>query len=201
MDYLCCPVARRRWHGERELVQSSQELLLSRANLLRCGAVLCGSVCSGLRSELCSSQHLLPEGLRSGVRRSRCLCAVLCRSLCGSRSLLRADLCGSRGLLCAGSGLLQQRLRQRLRQQRLLQEALLEVPETALAEVPPAQVALLQEELLWFKLRLELLCSDVRRSRLCGSGLLCADLCGSSFLCADLCGSRLLQIMLTTVGC
>ena len=189
MDYLCCPVTRRRWHGERWAVQPSQELLLSRANLLCTRAVLCGPVCSGLRSELCSSEHLLPEGLRSGVCRSRSLlCADLCRSrgLCGSRCLLRADLCGSRGLLCAG-------LRQQLLQQRLrLQEALLEVPETALAEVPPAQAALLQEELL----RIKLLCTDVRRSR-----LLRSELCGSGLLCADLCSSRLLPITSTPVGC
>jgi len=127
-----------------------------------------------VRSELCRSQQWLREGVRSGVCRSR---------------RLRPDLRGS-GCLCAElrrSGLLRQRLRQRLR----LQEELLEVPEAVHAEVvpaevPPAKVELLQEELLrWL---CENLRPDVRRSR-----LLCSDLRCSRRLCAELCRSGLLQ--------
>ena len=71
MDYLCCPVARRRWHGERCAVRSSQELLRSRANLLCSRAVLCGSVCQRLCSDVCRSRGVRSELCRSGLLRQR----------------------------------------------------------------------------------------------------------------------------------
>lgn len=104
----------------------------------------CGSGREGLCSELRGPGR---EGLCSDVRAP----AACAPSVCCSRSV-RSELCSS-GRLCAGwcrssrlcYGLLQQ---QQLLQEELLEVAQAQVPEDLLAGVAPAQVELLQEELL-----------------------------------------------------
>ena len=76
MDYLCCLVTRRRWHGERWVVRLSP-LCQNGAELLRSGADLCGSstdrasLCRSCGPDLCRScgSWLLPvQGLRPHQR-------------------------------------------------------------------------------------------------------------------------------------